>query len=271
MEAIPPISVGRLDAPAVPASLRPPSAAPGRIEARVPSDRGRQVPAGCLDCGVRRTCMYSRVPDIQRSRFETAIEGTRRIKAGQTLYRAGDACTELYAVRAGSFKAVTVLADDPRDRQITDFRLAGDFLGMEALGTGRHVSDAVALEDGMLCVLPAARLEALAEDIKEVRRYQQVMLGEQIARNVRMMTLIGKRGAQARVAFFLLNMAERFSAHGYSACEFTLRMSREEIGCYLGMKLETVSRMFSRLQEQGLIQMRAKRVRILDMDGLRQA
>jgi CRP/FNR family transcriptional regulator len=255
---------------AAPPAARPPVSARGRIEVR-PADRARPVATGCMDCGVRRSCVFSRVPEDQRARFESAIAGPRRIKAGETLYRAGDACTQLYVVRAGSFKAVTVLADDPQERQITDFRLAGDFLGMEGLGTGRYVSDAVALEDSVLCMFESARLEALADDIKEVRRFQQKTLGEQIARNVRMMTLIGKRGAQARVAFFLLNMAERFSAHGYSASEFTLRMSREEIGCYLGMKLETVSRMFSRLQEQGLIQMRAKQVRILDMDGLRQA
>jgi len=153
--------------------------------------------------------------------------------------------------------------EDGRD-QVTGFHMAGEVLGMDGIGTGNHAADAVALEDSEVCILPYSRLE----DPGLQRQLHKVMSRE-LVRDQGVMMLLGTMRAEERLAAFLINLSSRFVARGFSSSEFHLRMTREEIGSYLGLSLETVSRLFSRFQEDGLIAVQQKHVRILDVPGLR--
>jgi CRP/FNR family transcriptional regulator, anaerobic regulatory protein len=169
-------------------------------------------------------------------------------------------------VRAGSFKTV-VMHRDGRE-QVTGFNLAGDVLGLDGIGSGVHCCDALAIEDSQVCIIPFHQLEAMCRDVQPLQQHVHRLMGSEIVREATLMMLLGTMSADQRVATFLLNLSGKLKARGYSPAEFHLRMTREEIGSYLGMKLETVSRMLSKFQKDGLLDTHGKQIRILDMEGL---
>jgi CRP/FNR family transcriptional regulator, anaerobic regulatory protein len=199
--------------------------------------------------------------------FASVILSRRRMKFGDALYRAGEVFESVYLVRAGFVKTV-VLLEDGRE-QVTRLCMPGEMLGMDGLASGHHASDATALCDGEVCVVPYHRLENLEHEGREVQRQLNRMFSHEIVRGQRMMLLLGSMRAEERVAAFLLNLSERFTALGYSPSEFILRMTRDEIGSLLGIKLETVSRIFSKLQRNALIEIEGKHVHIISSEGLR--
>jgi len=190
-----------------------------------------------------------------------------RLKKDQILYRAGEPFHALYAIRVGSLKAA-LLAEDGRE-QVVGFHMPGEILGLDGVGTNRHEAVAIALEDAEVCVLPFAKVEGLARKLPELQQNLHQVMSKEIMRDQGMMLLLGSMNAQERLAVFLLNLAERQRRRGYSPTEFVLRMTREEIGSYLGLKIETVSRLFSRFQEQRLIQVQSRSVRLLDPIALK--
>ena len=192
----------------------------------------------------------------------------RKIKRQQHLYRSGDAFEAIYAIRAGSFKT-DVLTEDGRD-QVTGFQMTGELLGLDGISTETHSCNAVALEDSEVCAIPFSHLEGLSREIQTLQHHFHKVMSREIVRDHGVMMLLGTMRAEERLAAFLLNLSQRFTARGYSPAEFYLRMTREEIGSYLGLKLETVSRAFSRFQEEGLIAVQQKHVRILDIIKLKQ-
>ncbi|HEX3096569.1 MAG TPA: helix-turn-helix domain-containing protein [Usitatibacter sp.] len=185
----------------------------------------------------------------------------RRVSRAEALYRAGDPFHCLYAVRSGFFKSSATLSDG-RD-QVVGFHMAGEILGMSGIDTQRHASDAVALEDSEVWVIPSARLEEPPMH-REVYR----AMSRELVRGQGMMLLLGTTCSAGRVAVFLLTLSERLVARGLAARDFHLRMTRQEIGSYLGMSLETVSRIFSRFDGDRLIRVDRRHVRILDVEGL---
>jgi CRP/FNR family transcriptional regulator len=191
-----------------------------------------------------------------------------RLKKGDDLYRAGDTFKALYAIRMGSCKT-TMLAEDGRE-QVAGYHMPGDLVGLDGIGAFRHGCQAVALEDTEACVLPFEHLEALAHRLPPLQKNLHRVLSREIIRDHSVMLLLGTMRAEQRLAVFLLNLSHRYQERGYSATEFVLRMTREEIGSYLGLKLETVSRLFSRFQQEGLIQVQGRSVKLLDMTALKQ-
>jgi CRP/FNR family transcriptional regulator len=183
------------------------------------------------------------------------------------LYRAGDVFESIYAIKTGFFKT-DILLEDGRD-QVTGFQMAGEILGMDGIGTETHTCNAIALEDGEVCVIPFHELETLLSEIHALQHHFHKVMSREIVRDHGVMMLLGTMRAEERLAAFLLNLSQRFTARGYSPQEFHLRMTREEIGSYLGLKLETVSRAFSRFQEDGLVSVHQKHIRILDAAGLK--
>jgi CRP/FNR family transcriptional regulator, anaerobic regulatory protein len=221
----------------------------------------------CSTCNLRELC----VPccGLTRSELDIAerlVFNRSRVRRGESLYRAGDRFTSLYAVRNGFFKSTAVL-ENGRD-QMTGFSMTGEVLGMDGIGPERHTCSTIALEDSDVCAIPFVRLQALAREIPSLQRHFHRMMSREIVREHGVMLLLGSMNAEERVAMFLLNLSQRFAAHGYSPWEFNLRMTREEIGSYLSLKLETVSRTFSKFQEEGLIAVQQKFIRILDNAGL---
>ena len=223
----------------------------------------------CSDCATRRLCIWSYLNPLRLDRLQALERTTRKISAGQAIFRAGDPLRTLYVARAGSSKTVFVRADGRH--QITGFQLAGELLGLDAIASRVHQTDAIALESSIVCVLPYASLDRLANSVSEVRGYLNQAMSEEISREAELLMLMGNLTAQERVAAFLVNLSDRYAMRGYSPLEFRLRMNREEIGCYLGMKLETVSRMLARLHDLGLIELQARHIRIRDLHGLRTA
>ncbi len=191
----------------------------------------------------------------------------RRVRRGEYLYRLGAPFHALYGIRAGSFKSV-LLTEDGRE-QVTGFHMCGEVLGFDGIGSETCPGDAVALEDSEVVEIPFEELDALACREPALQRDLFRMLAGEIQRERSLMLLLGSMRAEERLAAFLINLSQRFSARGFSAYRFLLRMTREEIGSLLGLKLETVSRILSRFQAEGLIGVRNREVQIVSMPALK--
>ena len=226
-----------------------------------------KVSTRCSSCNLRELCLPCGLTGLDVDRVEELVYTRKRMERGESLYRAGDEFNSLYAVRSGFFKTVQTL-EDGRD-QVTGFHMAGEIMGMDGIGPEKHSSSAVALEDSEVCVIPYSRLESLGRDMHGLQRQFHKVMSREIAQEHSVMLLLGTMRAEERLAAFLLNLSQRFTARGYSASEFNLRMTREEIGSYIGLKLETVSRAFSKFQEDGIVTVHQKNIRILDIAGLK--
>jgi CRP/FNR family transcriptional regulator len=180
----------------------------------------------------------------------------RRLLRGETLFREGDPCRSLYGVRTGTFK--TVVATPITGEQVTGFHLSGELLGLDGLGQDRHASSAVALEDSEVVVL--AHGGPPRDETRELHAALPRLLARELVRKQKLAVLLSCMSAEQRLASFLLNLSHRLHARGYSASEFLLRMTRREIGSYLGVKLETVSRTLADLQRRGLLRVDGRAV-----------
>jgi len=202
-----------------------------------------------------------------RRQLDGLVFSHRRLKPAQALYRSGDPCGSVYLLRSGFIKTV-VLHLDGRE-QVSGFYMAGEMLGLDGIASGEHASDARALTDSDICVVPYKRLQTVSHEAQAMQRYLCRVLSQEIVRKQNMMVMLGSMRADQRVATFLLNLSGRLTAQGFSASDFLLRMTRDEIGSLLGMKLETVSRTFSKFKKANLTRIEGKHVRILSMEGLR--
>jgi CRP/FNR family transcriptional regulator len=222
----------------------------------------------CTSCVLREFCLPPGLSRDELASAEHLVSTRLRIKRGSALYRSGDAFRSLYVVRVGSLKS-TVASDDARE-QVTGFHLAGDMLGFDGMGAGSHACDAVALEDTEVCVFPYCRIEEAAETMPSVRQHFYRLMSREIVRKHASMLMLGSMDAGERLATFLLDLSVRFELRGYSRTEFVLRMTRAEIGSFLGISLETVSRLMSQFTRDGVIDLTGvKQVKIVDPDRLR--
>lgn len=222
--------------------------------------------AACAKCNVRETCLSGGVPAEQFDLAENMVYARRRIRRGERLFGSGDEFRCLYAIRSGFFK--TSLAASEGIEQVTGFFMAGELLGMDGFGSGRYRDSATALEDSEICVMPYALIEQTAHEVPSLQRRLHAVLAREIARGHGIMLLLGSMNAEERLACFLLNLSRRFQRRGYSGSRFVLRMTREDIGSYLGLKLETVSRLFSAFHRDGLLEVHNKQVSIVALEGL---
>ena len=239
----------------------------------VPSVRAASAPgvvAGqCSTCAMRTLCLPAGYSESELKSMDALMFARRKVQAGDVLYREGESFQFVYAVRSGTFKSAAATHDGRE--QVTGFHLAGDVLGLDGLADNRHVTEAIALEDSEICAIPYQQLATLSALNPNMLRAMTQLLSRQIVGEQRTMMLLASMNAEERVASFLLNISSRLEARGYSPREFHLRMSRAEIGSYLGLKLETVSRAFSALQAQRVLQVEKKHIRILDLDALSHA
>lgn len=223
--------------------------------------------AACSNCSLRELCVPGAIPREELEQLDSIVAMRRRVKKGAALFHTGEAFKSLFAVRSGFFKTC-ISANDGRD-QITGFQAPGELLGLDGVAAEHHGVDAIALEDSEVCILPYNDLERIARDFPPLQHQLHRVMSRELVREHGVMLLLGSMKAEERVAAFLLNLSQRYKRLGYSADEFILRMTRQEIGSYLGLKIETVSRTFSRFQEKGLIEAQGKAVRILDIDALK--
>ncbi len=221
----------------------------------------------CSQCNLQELCLPFGMSDGDIDQLDGLVGARRKIKRHQHLYRVGDTFEAIYAVRTGSFKT-DVLLEDGRE-QVTGFQMSGEIIGLDGISTDAHTCNAVALEDSDVCIIPFDNLEKLSREVESLQHQFHKVMSREIVRDHGVMMLLGSMRAEERLAAFLINMSQRFTARGFSAAEFHLRMTREEIGSYLGLKLETVSRAFSRFQENGLIKVQQKHIRIQNIAGLK--
>jgi CRP/FNR family transcriptional regulator, anaerobic regulatory protein len=221
----------------------------------------------CSSCNLRELCLPVGLSEEDLERVDQLVGSRRTLKRGEVLFRAGDRFESLYAVRTGFFKT-RVSAEDGRD-QVTGFQMAGELLGLDGISTDRHSCDAVALEDSQVCQIPYGRLEEVSREVIDLQHQFHKMMSREIVRDHGVMLLLGSMRAEARLAAFLLNLTQRLRARGFSGTSLVLRMTREEIGSYLGLKLETVSRAFSHFQDEGFLEVKQRDIRVLDETGLR--
>lgn len=221
----------------------------------------------CHNCNLRELCLPAGVSTQELDALDALVYTRRKVKRGESLYLSGEAFKSIYAVRSGFFKS-RVNTDDGRD-QVTGFSMAGEILGMDGIGHDAHTCDAIAIEDSEVCTIPYARLEGVSQQLPSLQRHFHKIMSREIVRENGVLLLLGVMRAEERVAAFLLNLSQRLSARGYSPLEFHLRMTREEIGSYLGLKLETVSRVFSKFHADELIEVEQKYVRLRNINGLR--
>lgn len=189
----------------------------------------------------------------------------RRLVMGEVLFNAGERFHSIYAVRSGSLKSTLALPDG-RD-QVNGFLLAGDLLALDGMTSARHASTVMALEDTQVCAVSYDAMVGAMKSHTTLQRGFSRQLALEIGRASRMQLLLGSLNAHERVAAFLLDLSHRFSDRGQSAREFNLRMTRAEIGSYLGLTLETVSRTFSAFQQQGLLSVDNRRIRFIDLES----
>jgi CRP/FNR family transcriptional regulator, anaerobic regulatory protein len=226
------------------------------------------IKVACSSCNLRELCLPMGLNADEMVKLDRVISTRKRIKRGQALFNVGDKFTSLYAVRSGFFKTCVTTADG-RD-QVTGFQMTGEIIGMDGIVSDHHSCDAVALEDAEVCIMPFDQVEELSREFTTLQHHVHKILSREIVREHGVMLLLGSMRAEERLAAFLLNLVQRLHARGFSQSEFVLRMTREEIGSYLGMKLETVSRTFSKFAEDGIIDVKQRHVQIKNVDALRQ-
>lgn len=233
-----------------------------------PAPRTIPPASPCDTCSVRRLCLPGNLDEAGRQALNGLMIGRHRLRKGQKLYREGDPFRFLYAVRFGTLKSGFVLSDGAE--HVAAFQMPGDILGFGGMADGCHPTTATALESAEVCVIPYEQLmEACAASASLRQRVAQLM-GAQLVREYRSTKLVAGRHAEDRVAGFLLQLSEWMQERGYSAREFQLRMSRADIGSYLGTSLETVSRTLSLFAREGYIKVRSRRIEIMQAEGLRE-
>lgn len=221
----------------------------------------------CSNCNLRELCMPVGLTQKELQKLDDVVANRRKVSQGDALYRSGDSFTSLYAIRTGFFKTC-VSSQDGRE-QVTGFQMAGEIIGLDGITSDHHNCNAVALEDAEVCVMPFANVEEMSREFPILQRHVHKIMSREIVRDQGVMLLLGNMRAEERLAAFLLNLVHRLNTRGFSRSELVLRMTREEIGSYLGMKLETVSRTFSKFSEEGIIEVKQRWVKINQPDALK--
>jgi CRP/FNR family transcriptional regulator len=225
------------------------------------------IKVACSNCNLRELCMPIGLDVVDMQKLDEVVATRRHVKQGELLFRDGEEFKSLFAIRTGFFK--TSVATPDGLEQVTGFQMAGEIIGLDGIVTDQHSCNAIAIEDADVCVMPFSNVEQLSRDFPVLQRHVHKVMSREIVRENSMMMMIGNMRSEERLAVFLLNLVQRLHARGFSQAEIILRMSREDIASYLGMKLETVSRAFSRLSDEGIIEVKQRYVGILNPQALK--
>lgn len=226
------------------------------------------IKQACSTCSLQQLCLPVGLHKADLKRLDELVKRRRTLQRGSHVFRLGDEFHALYAIRSGSVKTYTLT--ESGNEQITGFHLPGEVIGLDALNSSRHPCGAKTLETTGVCEIPFEKLEELAGAIPELGRQLLRIMSREILADEGMLTLLGKKSSEERLATLLVSLSQRFKERGFSSREFNLSMSRNDIANYLGLAVETVSRLFTRFQQQGLISVQNKYIRLEDMESLRE-
>ncbi|RKT45083.1 fumarate/nitrate reduction transcriptional regulator Fnr [Thiocapsa rosea] len=220
----------------------------------------------CRNCSLSSLCLPMGLAPDDVERLDEIVKRTRPLHRGDFLFRDGDRFRSLYVVKTGSVK--TFAPSPEGGEQVLGFHLPGEVIGLDAIDKDIHACSAKVLETSAICELPFTRLEELTATIPSLQHQMFRLLSKEIGHDTDMLLLLGKKNAEERLAAFLLSLSKRLHKRGLSATDFYLSMSRHEIGNYLGLAVETVSRLFTRFQDDGLMNVDRKHIQLLDVGML---
>ncbi len=216
----------------------------------------------CSRCSLHVLCLPASIDAADFKRMNTIVQRRRPLKRGDVLFSTGQKLDCVYVAREGAFKSVVYNADG--DSQVAGFHLPGEILGLDALGTSRHTCDSVALTTADVCEIPLSELESVAGQLPSLQRQLLKIIGQSMNRDQKHIEILCKKNAHERMAIFLHQLSERYRQLGRSGTRFLIPMSREDIGSYVGLVIETVSRTLSKMQDDGLIEVNGREVVICD-------
>ncbi|MDO9024866.1 fumarate/nitrate reduction transcriptional regulator Fnr [Zwartia sp.] len=220
----------------------------------------------CSTCMMGHVCVPVGMPSHEVAQLDDLVKERIRIEKGQVLYQHGDTLDALFGLRTGSLK--TQITEASGQHQITGFYLPGEIIGLDGMMEGAHTSSAVAMEDSEVCVVRLDTIDEISRFVPSLQQQIRRLMSKEIVRSHQVLLALGSMRSEQRLAAFLINLSQRLSALGYSSSEFIMRMSREEIGNYLGLTLETVSRLFSRFAREGMIRVNQREIKIIDIAAL---
>ena len=222
----------------------------------------------CSTCMLSDICLPFGMSSNDRAKLDDLVQERVRVAKGQALFQLEDEVNAIYALRSGCIK--TQLEDAGGQVQITGFMLPGELIGMDGLLHNKHVSNAIALEDSELCIMRLEDLDRISSQLPQLQQQLRRLMSKEINRSHHLIMNLGTLRSEQKLAAFLVNLSQRLGVLGYSPYEFVLRMSREEIGNFLGLTLETISRLFSRFSREGLLRIQQRNVLLLDLNALQE-
>lgn len=221
----------------------------------------------CASCRLSELCLPIALNKSEIHQLDEIVQRNRPMKKGDHLYRQNDTFRSVFAVRSGSFKSY-VLGPDGQGR-VTGFYMPGELLGMDGIASKAYSNSTVALEHASVCEIPFSQLERLSHQLPNLQHHFFAIMGNEIAKDQQIHTLLSSYTAEERIVSFLLGLSSRYSRVSLAPDKFLLHMTRGDIGEYLGLTLETVSRIFTGLQKKGVISVKNKEIEILDFDGMK--
>ncbi len=226
-----------------------------------------QLKVTCETCNLQELCFPHGMTNDDMKQLESVVTQRNPLHKNDALFHDGDKANAIYAVRSGSIKTAAESANG--DEQIVGFHLPGEIVGLDGFGDGSHTCNAVALETTSVCVLPLNKIEDLCHAMPGLQKQMRRIMGKEVTADHKMLLMLGKMSAEERLASFLLSISTRMKERHWSEEEFVLSMPRQDIANYLGLAVETVSRLFAHYQDEGVISVDRRRVSILDMDRLK--
>jgi CRP/FNR family transcriptional regulator len=233
---------------------------------KFPTNNFTQNAVSCNSCSLRHLCIPNGLNTAELEELENAIDKTVKVAKKHEVYKSNDEIHGIYAVKSGAIK--TSIINSEGQEQILEFHLPGDLLGFDAFETNKHSCDAIALEDSLLCMLPMNIFENLCDKLPGLRRVMMQQIGKEISHSQNLLLSLGQLPTEERLASYLLQLAEHFHSRGFSKSEFILPMSRQDLSNYLGMAVETLSRIISRMSNEKLIKIEQRTVIISNLGKL---
>ncbi len=226
----------------------------------------KDITVACQACSLNEICLPVGIENKDMERLDAIIDRKRPLARGEHLFRIGDRFRSLYAVRSGSLK--TYATSEDGQEQIMGFHLPGELVGLDAIANDVHPLAARALETTSICEIPFDSFESLSNQLPSLQRQMLRVMSQEIHNDEQNMLTLGQRSAEERLAAFLISLSNRYRRRGFSSTQFNLTMSRGDIGNYLGLALETVSRLFTRFQNEGLLKVERRNIELIDRQRL---
>jgi CRP/FNR family transcriptional regulator len=225
-----------------------------------------KIKATCSNCSLHELCLPRGLKIADLEKLEHVVKGSRPIEKGKHIFRAEDPFESIYAVRTGSVKVYII--NESGEEQIIGFYFPGEIIGFDAIEHHKHTCSAVTLETTTYCAMPYGKMSDICKEIPEFQNQMFRLLSREISNENQLLLTINKRSAEERIATFLISLSSRFRNLGYSAKEYNLPMSRQEIGNYLGLTIETVSRLFTKFQRNGLVKIDRKSISLENLPAI---